>query len=89
MNDADLSSRMGSRIRIGKSMGLIQVYKAVATMVAALYDVELTDAKWDWKVTNSWVPGQQGLEVKISNASLETASCKHLFPTLEDHEKVG
>lgn len=65
MNDADLSFGAGSRICIGKHMGLMQVYKVVAT-IATLYDVELVDAKREWKVINSWFPRQEGLEVRIS-----------------------
>jgi cytochrome P450 len=42
MNDAHLSFGAGSRICLGKSMGLMQVYKVVATL-ATLYDVELVD----------------------------------------------
>ena len=68
MNDADLSFGAGSRICIGKSMGLMQVYKVVATIVT-LYDVELVDPNRDWKVINSWFPRQEGLEVRISKRS--------------------
>jgi cytochrome P450 len=68
MNDADLSFGAGSRICIGKSMGLMQVYKVVATL-ATLYDVELVDPEKDWKVINSWFPRQEGLDVRISQRS--------------------
>ena len=65
MNDADLSFGGGRRICIGKNMGLIQVFKVVATLVT-LYDMELVDPEKEWKVTNSWFPRQEGLEVKLS-----------------------
>jgi cytochrome P450 len=65
MNDADLSFGAGSRICIGKHMGLMQVYKVVATIVT-LYDVELVDPKREWIVINSWFPRQEGLEVRIA-----------------------
>jgi cytochrome P450 len=68
MNDADLSFGAGSRICLGKSMGLMQVYKVVATIVT-LYDVELVDPEREWKVINSWFPRQEGLEVRISKRS--------------------
>lgn len=65
MNDADLSFGAGSRICIGKSLALHQVHKVVATL-AVLYDIELVDPNKEWRVINSWVPRQEGLEVKIS-----------------------
>ncbi|KAB5576281.1 cytochrome protein [Coniochaeta sp. 2T2.1] len=68
MNDADLSFGGGSRVCIGKNLGLVQVYKVVATM-ATLYDIELAEPKKDWTVTNSWFPRQKGLDVHISRRS--------------------
>ncbi|KAK1756492.1 cytochrome P450 [Echria macrotheca] len=64
LSNADLSFGGGSRICIGKHMGLIQVYKVVATL-AVLYDIELADPKKEWKVIASWFPRQEGLEAKI------------------------
>lgn len=65
MNNADLSFGGGSRICIGKHLGLMQVFKVVSTL-AVLYDVELAHPEKDWKVINSWFPRQEGLEVKMS-----------------------
>jgi cytochrome P450 len=65
MNDADLSFGAGSRICIGKSLALNQVHKVVATL-AVLYNIELVDPNKEWRVINSWVPRQEGLEVRIS-----------------------
>lgn len=65
MNNADLSFGAGSRICLGKHMGLMQVYKVVATL-AVLYDVELTHPEKEWTVINSFFPRQEGLEVKMS-----------------------
>ncbi|KAM5359488.1 hypothetical protein ACJZ2D_014423 [Fusarium nematophilum] len=64
MNQTDLSFGGGSRICIGKHMGLYQTYKVLATLVT-LYEIELADPKKEWKVTNSWFPRQEGLEVRI------------------------
>lgn len=65
IHDAYLSFGAGSRICLGKSMGLTCVYKVVATL-ATLYDVKLVDSQREWKVMNSWFPRQEGLEVRIS-----------------------
>lgn len=48
-----------------QNLGLIQVYKVVATL-AVLYDIELVDPKKNLKIINSWFPRQEGLEVNIS-----------------------
>ncbi|OIW32755.1 cytochrome P450 [Coniochaeta ligniaria NRRL 30616] len=72
MNDADLSFGGGSRVCIGKNLGLVQVYKVVAT-IATLYDIELADPKKEWKVVNSWFPRQKGLDVRISRRSTKGA----------------
>jgi len=64
MNDADLSFGGGSRVCIGKYLGLVQVYKVVATL-ATLYDVELVEPEREWTVRNSWFPRQKGLVVRI------------------------
>ena len=65
MNDADLSFGAGSRVCIGKNLGLVQVYKVVAT-IATLYDIQLAEPEKEWTVTNSWFPRQKGLDVRIS-----------------------
>ncbi|KAF5724352.1 cytochrome P450 monooxygenase [Fusarium mundagurra] len=48
MNQADLSFGGGSRICIGKQMGLFQTYKVFATLVT-LYEIELADPQKEWK----------------------------------------
>ncbi|KAJ4256252.1 hypothetical protein NW762_009332 [Fusarium torreyae] len=64
MNQADLSFGGGSRVCIGKNMGLFQTYKVFATLVT-LYEMELADPKKDWKVVNSWFNRPEGLEVRM------------------------
>ncbi|KAK1759126.1 cytochrome P450 [Echria macrotheca] len=65
MNDTDLSFGAGSRICIGKNMGLMQVYKVVATL-ALRYDIDLAHPEREWTVINSWFPRQKGLEVRMA-----------------------
>ncbi|KAK3934267.1 Pisatin demethylase [Diplogelasinospora grovesii] len=65
MNNADLSFGGGSRVCIGKRLGLLQVYKVVATL-ALLYDIELVNPDKEWTIINSWFPRQEGLEVRMS-----------------------
>ena len=64
MNDADLSFGAGSRMCVGKHMGLMQVYKVVATLVLR-YDVELVHPDREWTVIDSWFPRQKGLDVRM------------------------
>ena len=65
MNTSDLTFGAGSRVCIGKNLGLVEVYKVVATL-AARYDMELVHPDKKWKVINSWFMRQEGIEVKIS-----------------------
>lgn len=64
MNGADLSFGGGSRICLGMHMGLMQVYKVVATL-AVYYDLELVNPTKEWKVINSFFPRQEGLVVNM------------------------
>lgn len=69
MNQTDLAFGGGSRICIGKHMGLFQTYKVLATLIT-LYEIELADPSKEWKVVNSWFPRQEGLEVKMKRRNL-------------------
>ncbi|RSM00733.1 hypothetical protein CDV31_011658 [Fusarium ambrosium] len=69
MNQTDLSFGGGSRICVGKNMGLFQTYKVLATLIT-LFEIELADQKKEWKVINSWFPRQEGLEVKMKKRVL-------------------
>lgn len=64
MNKSDLSFGGGSRICIGRNMGLFQTYKVLVTLLT-LYDIELATDK-EWTIINSWFPRQEGLEARIS-----------------------
>lgn len=63
MHKADLSFGGGSRVCIGKNLGLFQTYKVLATLIT-LYDFELSE-KADFKVICSWFPRQEGLRVRM------------------------
>lgn len=64
MNKADLSFGAGSRVCIGKHIGLFQTYKVLVTLISK-YDIELATDK-EWTVINSWFPRQEGLKVKMT-----------------------
>ncbi|KAF4967126.1 hypothetical protein FSARC_5287 [Fusarium sarcochroum] len=70
MNQADLSFGCGSRNCLGRNVGLYQIYKVLATLIT-LYVIELVDPEKEWKVTNSWFPRQEGLEVRIRKRSAD------------------
>jgi cytochrome P450 len=65
MNNSDLTFGAGSRVCIGRSLGLMEVYKMLATLIS-LYDVELAHPGREWKTHNSFFLRQEGIEVKLS-----------------------
>jgi hypothetical protein len=65
MNKADLSFGGGSRSCIGKHLGLLEVYKVIATLVSR-YDIKLAHPEEDWKTHNSFFVRQTGIEVKLT-----------------------
>ncbi|KAK3681767.1 cytochrome P450 [Podospora appendiculata] len=65
MHSAAMSFGGGSRICLGKHMGLMQVYKVIATL-AVRYEVQLAHPEREWRVVNHFFPMQEGLEVKIA-----------------------
>lgn len=66
MNNADLSFGGGSRLCIGKHLGLVQVYKVLA-ILASRYDMALADPTKDWTTHNSFFVRQSGIDVKLSH----------------------
>lgn len=65
MNACDLTFGAGSRICIGKHLGLVETFKVVATLIAR-YNIELVQPRRDWHVINSWFMRQEGIEVRLS-----------------------
>jgi cytochrome P450 len=65
MNDADLTFGGGSRVCIGKNLGLLEVYKVLATLISR-YNIALTYPDRDWKTHNSFFVRQTGIEVRLS-----------------------
>ncbi|GFF61337.1 pisatin demethylase [Aspergillus udagawae] len=68
MNAADLTFGAGSRVCIGRNLGMMEVYKVVATLVSR-YEVELADPKGEWKTHNSFFVRQEGIEVRLRRRS--------------------
>lgn len=66
MNNSDLTFGGGSRMCIGKHLGLLEVYKVLATIVSR-YDVRLVDPGKEWVVHNSFFMRQRGVNVKLSH----------------------
>ncbi|KAG2000997.1 hypothetical protein GB937_010616 [Aspergillus fischeri] len=69
MNAADLTFGAGSRVCIGRNLGMMEVYKVVATLVSR-YEVELADSKGEWKTHNSFFVRQEGIEVRLRRRSI-------------------
>ncbi|EWZ30201.1 hypothetical protein FOZG_16367 [Fusarium oxysporum Fo47] len=68
MNGADLTFGGGSRICIGRHIALIQIYKAVATLVSR-YDIQLADQNVRMKIISGWFPRETGLFVRMRKRS--------------------
>jgi cytochrome P450 len=68
MNAADLTFGAGSRVCIGRNLGMMEVYKVVATLVSR-YEIELADPKGEWKTHNSFFVRQEGIEVRLRRRS--------------------
>ncbi|KAK8096268.1 hypothetical protein PG999_014290 [Apiospora kogelbergensis] len=64
MNGADLTFGAGSRGCLGKHLGLLQVYKVVATLVTR-YDMEMVHPDGEWWVRCAFFLRQKGPEVRI------------------------
>ncbi|KAK8087524.1 hypothetical protein PG997_002485, partial [Apiospora hydei] len=64
MNSADLTFGAGSRVCLGKHLGLLQVYKVAATLIM-LYDMELVDPTKEWWVRCPFFLRQKGPEIRI------------------------
>ncbi|TLD05448.1 uncharacterized protein PgNI_09239 [Pyricularia grisea] len=79
MNAADLTFGAGSRVCLGKHLGLLQAYKVVATL-AIFYDLELVEpekeciAKMQIKSTRTNLTDQQWqYETKVVHAGLDNS----------------
>ncbi|KAF9773967.1 hypothetical protein IL306_008104 [Fusarium sp. DS 682] len=68
MNAADLTFGGGSRICIGRHIALVQIYKAVATLVSR-YEIRLADPSMRMKIISGWFPRQTDLIVKMRKRS--------------------
>lgn len=62
-NDSDLSFGAGSRKCIGMNLGMMEVYKAVATLVA-MFEWELVN-EGEWEVKAELFPRATGIECRI------------------------
>jgi cytochrome P450 len=60
--DSDLSFGAGSRRCIGMNLGLMKVYKTVATLVA-LFEFKLADPDKDWELKAELFPRATGVEL--------------------------
>ncbi|RSL89151.1 hypothetical protein CEP52_014981 [Fusarium oligoseptatum] len=54
-NNSDLTFGGGSRICLGRHLGMLEVYKIIGTLFAR-YEIELIDQDEEWSVTNSCFP---------------------------------
>ncbi|KAF4419121.1 Pisatin demethylase [Fusarium acutatum] len=68
MNAADLAFGGGSRICIGRHIALIQIYKAVVTLVSRC-EIQLADPDVRMKIISGWFPRQTSLFVKMHKRS--------------------
>ena len=60
-----LTFSAGKRTCLGKSIAMMEMLKVVPALIMKFSDMKLVDEK-RWKVSNAWVLGQTGLDVKLS-----------------------
>ncbi|KAE8374016.1 cytochrome P450 [Aspergillus bertholletiae] len=70
MNRSDLAFGGGSRVCIGRNLGLLEVYKVIATLILR-YKIELAHPHRDWKTHNSFFVRQEGVDVKLARRPSE------------------
>lgn len=64
LNNCDLSFGEGSRKCIGMNLGMMEVYKTVATLIAR-FEFELADPEAEWTIHNRLFPAQSGVIMRI------------------------
>lgn len=64
MNNNDLSFGAGSRKCIGMNLGMMEVYKTVATLIA-MFKFELAYPEKEWTIHNSMFPRQSGVMMRM------------------------
>ena len=64
MKEADLTFGHGSRVCSGRSVALLEMYKAIASLFAK-YDVELVHPEKEWTLTNKWFNRQSNMDCWI------------------------
>ncbi|TVY40803.1 Cytochrome P450 monooxygenase [Lachnellula occidentalis] len=72
MKATDLTFGAGKRICLGKSIALMQVYKAITTLFLT-YDMSLADPNKEWHVQNSWFIRQSDIDIKIQRRKVTKA----------------
>ncbi|KAL8388159.1 hypothetical protein RB595_009416 [Gaeumannomyces hyphopodioides] len=64
MNSADLTFGAGSRVCLGRHLGLVEVYKVVATLLAR-YEMDMVRPEKEWWTRNGFFLRQKGLRVRM------------------------
>ncbi|MBE3043354.1 cytochrome P450 [Candidatus Bathyarchaeota archaeon] len=64
MNNSDLSFGAGVRKCIGMNLGMMEVYKAVTTLIAS-FEFQLADQEAEWTIHNNLFPTQSGVIMQM------------------------
>ncbi|KAK6214188.1 hypothetical protein LQW54_004614 [Pestalotiopsis sp. IQ-011] len=64
MNDASLAFGAGGRSCIGKHISIMEIYKAVPSLIAK-FQFELDESAAEWRTVNSWFVRQTGIKVRM------------------------
>ncbi|KAH7108667.1 cytochrome P450 [Dendryphion nanum] len=65
MKDADLTFGMGNRTCLGRPLGLVEIYKLVATLFRR-FEIELEDQNAEWELHKQWFVWPHKIMVKLS-----------------------
>ena len=69
MRDADMSWGGGNRACMGRALGIMEVYKIVAT-VFSRYEIELENPSQEWTLNKQWFVWAHDIRVKMRPISI-------------------
>jgi cytochrome P450 len=58
----------GKRTCLGKNIAMLEIHKLVPAMLMR-YDIRLAEPEKEWKIKNSWIVRQEGVNVVLSRRS--------------------
>ena len=73
MENELLTFGAGKRTCLGRNIAMLEIHKLVPALLLR-YDMKLANESKEWTLRNSWIVGQEGVEVFISKKQKDTIS---------------